>query len=218
MKIANPISRSTSASRWPAYFHPSVDVRPVTGSLPEFPARTGHNRLRIPNCILRPATLGDLAFLRQLYGSFRKDELAQIPWSQEDKQAFLDQQFDLQHRYYIIAFPQTDFLIIEKDGTPIGRLYINLDTEIWQIIDIGLLPEWRGLGLGSATLKAIQAAASTGKNLGIALHVDRNNPRAYELYRAFGFEAVEATETHIGMEWRSHHLLPKRRDQSADLS
>ncbi|WP_083196956.1 GNAT family N-acetyltransferase [Rhizobium sp. AC27/96] len=218
MKIASPISRSTSASRWQAYFHPSVDVCPVTGPLPEFPARTGHDRLRITGCILRPATLDDLPFLRQLYGSFRKDELAHVPWRQEDKQAFLNQQFDLQHRYYIIAFPQTDFLIIEKDGIPIGRLYVNLNAEMWQIIDIGFLPEWRGLGLGSAALKAIQSAASAGKSLGIALHVDRNNPRAYELYQALGFKAVDATETHIGMEWRSHHLLPERTDQSADLS
>ncbi len=174
----------------------------VVGPLPEFPARTDHHRLRVPACMLRPARLDDIPFLRQLYRSFCETELALLPWSPEDKQAFLDQQFNLQHRYYIATFPQTNFLIIEKDGISIGRLYINVSTDIWHIIDIGFLPEWRGLGLGTATLKAIQDATAAGKSSGITLHVDRNNRRAYELYQAFGFKVVDATDTHIGMEWR----------------
>lgn len=190
----------------------------VTGQLPEFPARAGYNRLRVSACILRPATLDDLSFLRQLYRSFRKDELAQIPWSQDDKQAFLDQQFNLQHRYYIAAFPQTDFLIIEKDGIPIGRLYIDLGADIWHIVDIGFLPEWRGLGLGSATLKAIQDAATAEKSRGIILHVDRNNRRAYDLYQALGFTVIETTDTHIRMEWLSHQLLPESTSEPSGVN
>jgi ribosomal protein S18 acetylase RimI-like enzyme len=174
----------------------------VTGLLPEFPGLEGHRLPSVPPCILRPARLADLPFLRELYRSFREDELAPIPWSRDDKQVFLDQQFNFQHRYYAAAFPQADFLIIEKDGTSIGRLYIDLSADIWHIIDIGFLTEWRGQGLGSATLKAIQDAATTGQSLGIALHVDRNNRRAYELYQAFGFTVMETSDTHIGMEWR----------------
>ena len=181
----------------------------VTGSLPEFPAQTDHHRLCVSACVLRPARLDDLPFLRQLYRSFRQDELAQIPWSPEDKQAFLDQQFDMQHRYYIVAFPQTDFLIVEKDGIAIGRLYIHLGHENWHIIDIGFLPEWRGLGLGSATLKAIQDAATTRKSAGIVLHVDRNNERAYDLYQALGFTVTETTDTHIGMQWLPRSASPE---------
>lgn len=182
----------------------------VTDPLPEFPGRDGHNRLRIPPCILRPATLDDLPFLRALYHSFRQDELARIPWSPEDKQAFLDQQFNLQHRYYIGVFPQTDFLVIEKDGAPIGRLYINLSADIWHIIDIGFLIEWRGQGLGSTMLKAIQNAATTRGSPGIGLHVDRKNKRAYDLYQALGFTVVEAGDTHIRMKWRTRPSEPTR--------
>ncbi|SCB58248.1 Ribosomal protein S18 acetylase RimI [Rhizobium aethiopicum] len=186
--------------------------------LPEFPARTSHHRLCVPACILRPAKQDDLPFLRQLYHSFRSDELARIPWSQEDKQVFLDQQFNLQHRYYVAAFPQTDFLIIEKDGTSIGRLYIDFDADIWHIVDIGFLPERRNLGLGSGTLKAIQHAAVTREIPGIALHVDRNNRRAYDLYMALGFMVIETTVTHIRMEWRSHRLLPEPADEPSGVN
>ncbi len=190
----------------------------AVGQLPEFPARTDDHPFRVPACMLRPARLDDIPFLRQLYRSFRENELAQVPWSPEDKQEFLDQQFNLQHRYYIATFPQTDFLIIEKDGISIGRLYINVSTNIWHIIDIGFLPEWRGLGLGTATLKAIQDATAASKSLGITLHVDRNNRRAYELYQVLGFKAVDTTDTHIGMEWSRHQLPSDPRDSSSGIN
>lgn len=186
--------------------------------LPEFPARTSHHRLCVPACILRPASLDDLPFLRRLYRSFRKDELACTPWSQDDRHAFLDQQFDLQHRYYIAAFPKTEFLIVEKDGIPIGRLYIDIEADIWHIVDIGFLPEWRNLGLGSAILKAVQDAAATEGSPGIVLHVDRNNRRAHGLYQALGFTDIDTTDTHIGMEWRSHRLLSKSTSQSPGVN
>lgn len=184
----------------------------VTGPLPEFPTDTGHVRLSVPACTLRPARLDDIPFLRQLYHSFRENEFAQMPWSLQDKQAFLDQQFNFQHRYYIATFPQANFLIIEKNGISIGRLYMNFSADIWHIIDIGFLPEWRSLGLGIATMKAIQAAAPAGKSPAIALQVDRNNRRAYELYQALGFKVVDATDTHIGMEWSGHQPPSDPRD------
>ncbi|MDK4717687.1 N-acetyltransferase [Rhizobium sp. CNPSo 4039] len=190
----------------------------VVGQLPEFPARAGHHRLDVPACMLRSARLDDIPFLRQLYRSFRENELALMPWSPEVKEAFLDQQFNLQHRYYIATFPQTDFLIIEKDGISIGRLYLNVRTDIWHIIDIGFLPEWRGLGLGTATLKTIQDATAASKSSGITLHVDRNNRRAYQLYQVLGFKAVDATDTHIGMEWSRHQLPSDPRDSSSCIN
>ncbi|MGG6894922.1 MULTISPECIES: GNAT family N-acetyltransferase [Rhizobium] len=180
--------------------------------LPEFPARTVGNRLFATTCILRPAGLDDLAFLRQLYHSFRADELARVPWPPQDKQAFLNQQFDLQHRYYIAAFPQTDFLIIEKEGVRIGRLYIDLSADIWHIIDVGLLPEWRNRGIGLEMLNEIKAAAITRESLGIILHVDKANGRAQKLYQASGFEVIDATETHTRMQWLSRQVLPKTVD------
>ncbi|SDP33603.1 GNAT family N-acetyltransferase [Phyllobacterium sp. OV277] len=185
-----------------------------TGQLPEFPVRLWNDRLAIPACVLRPAAFNDLPFLRRLYHSFRKDELAHIPWPQEHKDAFLNQQFDLQHRYYIAAFPQTDFLIIEKDGTPIGRLYIQMAAHNWHIIDIGFLPEWRNRGMGSAMLSSIQDAAIAGNAGGIVLHVDQNNRRARGLYEALGFKAADTSDTHIRMEW----LSPQHPSEPTDVS
>lgn len=176
--------------------------------LPDFPRRTA-SRQFTTTCVLRPAELSDFAFLRKLYHSFRADELAPLHWQPEDKHAFLNQQFDFQHRYYIAAFPQTDFLIIEREDTRIGRLYIDLSTDIWHIIDIGLLPEWRSQRIGLALLNGIKAAAMAEGNQGIFLNVDKTNGRALKLYEALGFEVTDATETHIRMEWSSRQALPR---------
>ncbi|QND50997.1 GNAT family N-acetyltransferase [Phyllobacterium sp. 628] len=190
----------------------------ATGQLPQFPARPWESRLSIPTCSSRPATLDDLPFLRRLYHSFRKDELDQVPWPQEHKTAFLDQQFDLQHRYYIAAFPQTDFLIIEKDGIPIGRLYIQMAADNWHVIDIGFLPEWRNQGIGSAILTGIQEAAIARQASGIVLHVDQNNRRARDLYQAFGFKVADISDTHIRMQWLAHPVSPEPPDALAAVN
>lgn len=172
--------------------------------LPAFPARRVDERLLSTACSLRAATLDDVPFLRSLYASFRADELAPIPWPPSDKHAFLNQQFDLQHRYYTATFPQTDFLIMEKDDVVIGRLYIDLSRDVWHIIDIGLLPEYRGHGVGHSLLADIKAAAIAAKSSGIDLHVDRANWRAHKLYLSLGFTAIDATDTHIYMRWLAH--------------
>jgi len=48
---------------------------------------------------LRPAGPEDIAFLFRVYASTRTEELAPVPWSDEQKRAFLAMQFDLQDRY-----------------------------------------------------------------------------------------------------------------------
>ncbi|MBA8879176.1 GNAT family N-acetyltransferase [Phyllobacterium myrsinacearum] len=190
----------------------------ATAQLPDFPLRTGDVLLSSTAAALRPAKRSDLPFLCLLYRSFRLGELEQAPWSLQEKQAFLDQQFSLQHRYYTTVFSPADFLIIEKDGMRIGRLYIDLSAAKWLVIDIGLLPEWRGRGLGFAILRDIQDAMTATAGLGIALHVDNTNMRAQKLYQSLGFEVTEATETHTGMEWLPQKALRRMMDSTANIN
>lgn len=101
----------------------------------------------------RPAVMqgetNDLGFLRELYASTRREEMAPSGWPQEQIEAFLFQQFEAQHSYYLEHFSSSDFdLIISASGEPIGRLYLDEREEEFRIIDIALLPESRGLGIG----------------------------------------------------------------------
>lgn len=171
-----------------------------TQQLPEFPS--GKNSpLKLSHGASRKAALEDIPFLRQLYWSFRVEEMAPVPWPPELKHAFIDQQFNLQHRHYIVRFPRADFLILEHRGEPIGRLYIDCDAACWHIVDIGFLPAWRNRGRGLAMLMAIQRQAQACAASGIILHVERHNIRAQALYHRLHFHEVEGSDTHIRMQW-----------------
>ncbi|KSV75932.1 hypothetical protein N185_15920 [Sinorhizobium sp. GW3] len=141
-----------------------------------------------------------MLFLRSLYSSFRDDELAAVPWQLEQKQMFLDQQFLFQHRHYVTNHPHADFLIVERDGEEIGRLYVDCSRDHWLIAEIGLLPQCRGKGTGTALLSALLAQAERSDAKAVLLHVEQNNLRAQALYRRLGFQVLDYGATHIRME------------------
>ena len=97
----------------------------------------------------------DLPFLSHLYASTRAEELAPVPWSDEQKQAFLSQQFDAQHQHYQKHFANAGFDLILLDETPIGRLYVDRQDDEIRIVDIALLPEHRGRGIGGHIMRDI---------------------------------------------------------------
>src|SRR5947209_13569311 len=99
------------------------------------------------NVTLRPVTPADEAFLYRVYASTRAEEMAIVPWTDAQKDAFIRMQFHAQSVYYAEHFGDADFLVIERDGTPIGRLYLDRGDDEIRIIDIALLPEARGAGL-----------------------------------------------------------------------
>ncbi|WP_019962358.1 GNAT family N-acetyltransferase [Woodsholea maritima] len=131
----------------------------------------------------------DLPFLEQLYRSTREGELAMTPWSEDQKANFIAMQFRAQHEHYQAHYPDALWLIIERNMKAIGRLYIEAWPEEHRIIDIALMPEARGLGMGEAILRdLISDAEAQGKSVGI--HVEKNNP-AMTLYKRLGFEKTE---------------------------
>ena len=149
---------------------------------------------------LRPITPEDESFLAGLYASTRTQELAQTNWSDEQIAMFCRMQFNAQTAHYGENYPGASFQIIERNGVSAGRLYVaRWENEI-RIIDIALLPEHRGAGLGTRLLKELQEeAGAAGKKLSI--HVEQFNP-ARRLYERLGFQEVEEKEVYLLMEWK----------------
>ena len=138
----------------------------------------------------RPITADDMAFLSQLYRSTREAELAVVAWSDAEKQAFCDMQFEAQHKHYQQHYPDAQWLVIERQGTPVGRLYLERWPKEHRIIDIALIPAVQGQGIGGAVLQDLQDNAGADAARGIGIHVEKANP-ALSLYRRLGFTTLE---------------------------
>jgi GNAT superfamily N-acetyltransferase len=148
---------------------------------------------------LRSITSDDLPFLYQVYAGTRTEELAQTNWTDEQKAAFLQQQFAAQHDYYQANYPAARFQIIEQQGTPIGRLYVDRWVDQIRIMEIALLPDQRGHGIGTQLLEAIQ---SEGRQVGlpVTIHVERFNP-ALRWYERLGFRVAEDKGVYYFLKW-----------------
>jgi ribosomal protein S18 acetylase RimI-like enzyme len=141
----------------------------------------------------------DEELLYRIYASTRTEELAPVPWSAAQKEAFLRMQFRAQSLDYAANFPDAAFQVILVDGTPAGRLYVHRREDELRIVDIALLPEHRGAGIGGAILRGLLAeAAAAGKPARI--HVERFNP-ALRLYERLGFRRIADEGIYFLMEW-----------------
>jgi ribosomal protein S18 acetylase RimI-like enzyme len=151
-----------------------------------------------PAIALRPAVDEDRAFLLAVYASTRSDEMSAVPWSDAAKADFVQMQFAAQDAYYRATYADGQFLVVERDGTPIGRLYHSRLIDEIRVIDICLLPEYRGLGIGSRLLADLLAEADRD-GLMVRLHVESWNP-AMRLYERLGFRAVGEASVYQLME------------------
>ena len=110
-----------------------------------------------------------------------------VPWTDEQKAAFILMQFEAQDASYHQSYPEADFSVVRRDGVDVGRLYVaRLETEI-VLIDIALLPAYRGGGIGSQLLDDLLASAHKD-GLPVTLHVEPGS-RARRLYERMGFES-----------------------------
>ncbi|HWF35637.1 MAG TPA: GNAT family N-acetyltransferase [Solirubrobacteraceae bacterium] len=148
---------------------------------------------------LRRATAADEAFLYRVYASTRADELAGTGWDEDAKEAFLRMQYEAQARSYRAAHPDACFDLVLVHGTPAGRLCVDRDGAAIHVVDIALLPEHRGRGVGTQLLGALLAEAA-GAARRVTLSVERSNPAA-RLYARLGFEVVRPGDVYSELEW-----------------
>jgi len=153
---------------------------------------------------LRPAQHtgagSDLEFLYGVYAASRAEELAQVlDWTEAQKKEFLRSQFSLQHTHYQAHFPNARYEVICERGRPIGRLYVDRSDAEMRIMDIALLPEFRGRGIGRTLMEELLAEAKAA-GLPVGLHVEATNA-AKRLYERLGFRVVEDVGVYERMEW-----------------
>ena len=176
--------------------------QPEDSGAPSKQSRGGNRPTALPGVSLRAIAPDDMEFLYSLYRSNRLDEMARIGWGEAEQEAFLRQQFHAQHTHYHQHYLGAHFDVIEREGEPIGRLYVHRTEGQIGLMEITLRPEWRNRGIGGGlTRELLQEAAQQEKS--VVLYVEPENP-AKRLYERLGFVDV-APE---GPYYMRMHWLP----------
>jgi len=137
--------------------------------------------------------------LYQIYASTREEELAVVPWDASTKEAFLRMQFNAQDTYYRANYGRASYDLIVSGDDVLGRLYVDRGEKAWLVLDIALLPQYRGNGIGTRLLSQVLAqAAEAGKP--VQIHVESLNP-ARHLYERLGFREIEDQGIYLLLEW-----------------
>lgn len=159
------------------------------------------------NITLRPVCADDYDFLVEVYGSTRAEELALVPWTIEQQQAFVRSQFAAQQDHYAKKYPAASHDIIMSDNRPVGRLYVaRLDQEI-RIIDITLLPAERNAGIGGNLIQQLLVEANCAGKV-TRIYVEEFNP-SLRLFERLGFSPSEQQGIHLLMQCNPiQHLTP----------
>ena len=147
----------------------------------------------------RPVGPDDHAFLLEVYGSTRAEEMALVPWNVDQQQAFVKMQFAGQQEHYQNTYPTASHEIIQLSGRPVGRLYVaRLEQEI-RIVDITLMPADRNAGIGSFLLRGLlDEAVRVGKI--VRIYVEEFNP-SLRLFERLKFKPAEQHGIHMLLEW-----------------
>ena len=149
---------------------------------------------------LRPIRPEDRDLLCRIYGSTRTEELALVPWTDEQKAAFLKMQFDAQTTYWDEQYPDAERSIVEVDGAPAGRFYVQRWPKEIRLVDIALLPDFRRRGAGTELIRRLFSEARlTGR--AVTIHVEIFNP-ARALYERLGFSPKGEQGMYVLMEWK----------------
>jgi ribosomal protein S18 acetylase RimI-like enzyme len=148
---------------------------------------------------LRPETAEDETFLRHLNIAVRWNEFAALPLPPEQKVALLQQQYEARHRGYRAEYPDADFHIVERGGAPIGRFYVHRGKREHYLVDIAILPDHAGQGVGSILLDLMLTEAARS-GVDATLRVDHLNP-AKRLYQRKGFVETEDLGLDALMRW-----------------
>jgi ribosomal protein S18 acetylase RimI-like enzyme len=148
---------------------------------------------------MRQVTDEDRPLLFALYASTRAEEIALLPWDDAQRGAFLNMQFAAQQQHYTSYYPESAHLIILKGTIPVGRLWVDRRPDEIRILDITILPEQRGNGIGTPVIEGLMREAGETRRP-LTIYVENFN-RSLGLFERLGFEKVGEHGISNLMKW-----------------
>jgi ribosomal protein S18 acetylase RimI-like enzyme len=149
---------------------------------------------------LRQARITDEEFLLMLYAQQRAAELEIFGMDAHQREIFMQMQFRARQLSYATHHPTASGQIVVLEcGTPIGRFLVERTEDEICLIDIALINEYQGRGIGTKLVRTLQleCEARDGR---LELHVLKGST-AERLYRRLGFVATAEDPFRIQMVW-----------------
>lgn len=140
--------------------------------------------------VLRTAKLpDDEALLEHLYLRTR-DDLTGVFADAAQTRQLIEIQYRAQMAAYSGQFPDAAYEIILLEDKPVGRVIVDRRPDDVTLVDIALLPEARGLGIGTVVIQRLIDECSNP----VFLEVVKTN-RARDLYERLGFRVIDDSDS-----------------------
>jgi ribosomal protein S18 acetylase RimI-like enzyme len=149
--------------------------------------------------VLRLESTQDEPFLHRLILETIGAELGALEWPEPMRTHLLGVQYTARRQSHRANFPEAASQVIEVDGKAAGwAVVITMPHEV-RLVEIMVLAEFRGRGIGTAVIRRILAsAAEAGKP--VRLNVNVTNQKAIALYERLGFGRIDGDEVQHLME------------------
>lgn len=122
-----------------------------------------HGTVALPHGITaRPAGRGDKDFLAKMFKDNR-DDLRMADAETDYIETVIEMQLDAQMGGYGKQFPNALYLILEKNGSRIGRITLDIQPVELRLVDLDFIKKAQGKGFGSSILLWLMKAAAQTK-------------------------------------------------------
>ena len=136
-----------------------------------------------------------------LFRSTKGLELAPLGLGAEQLEPLLQIQFHARRVSYASSYPGArDWIVCLEDGRAVGRHLVERQPDCYRSIDLAVLPEYRGRGIGAWAVRQVQAMAER-EHVAMRLRVVQGD-RPAQLYRRLGFREIASDAISCEMEWR----------------
>lgn len=151
--------------------------------------------------VLTPAGSGDSAALMDLFCRVRGHDLGAAAWPEAIRDTTLRLQYEAQCRGYLERWPAASTMFLTRAGEHVGWIIVDRSGPALHVVDVALVPEVRGQGLGREALRPfLDEAAHAGRP--VTLTVQRTNMPATKLYSRLGFQPIGGDDLHLYLERR----------------
>lgn len=157
-------------------------------------------KINLPDGLgIRLATSGDGPFMAKVFHESR-EHFYLAEQETDYVRMVVEHQKEIQTNAYGQQTPDAMDYVIDKQGTPIGKITIDFGKNVAHIVDLVLIKAVRGKGYGKSIIQALQYVAHK-QSLPVALSVEKQNTIAKKLYLSLGFVTEEQSVTHEIMYW-----------------